>query len=73
MSEHRQIDKKASPKWGWINFGILAGFLLVITIAWDVSMGTLGFWLQKEPIEWPVGVTVDVKAVSYTHLRAHET
>lgn len=68
MSEHQQADKTASPRWGWINFGILAVFLLVITVGWDVSMSALGFWLQKEPIEWPTGVTVDVTDCNNTSL-----
>ena len=68
MSEHQQHDRKASPRWGWINFGILAGFLIVTTISWDVSMKALGYWLRKEPIEWPVGVEVDITDCNNTSL-----
>jgi len=60
MNEHQQTDRAASPRWGWINFGILAGFLFVVTIGWGVSMAHFKVWLQKEPVEWPAGVEIDI-------------
>lgn len=63
-----QIDKTALSKRGWINFGILAGFLLIVTIGWNVSMAHFKVWLQKEPIAWPEGVTIDITDGNNTSL-----
>ncbi len=68
MTKQQHNDNNASVRRGWINFGILAGFLLFATVGWGVSMKQLGYWLQKEPIEWPDGVEVDIKDCTNTSL-----
>lgn len=55
-------------KTGWLHFGILAGFLLVGTVGWSVTMRQLGVWTAKRPIAWPEGVTVNGETFQLTSL-----
>lgn len=48
-------------KRGWIHFGVVAGFLLIVSVGWNVAMDRLGYWFRKEPISWPAGVEVNHK------------
>jgi len=58
---------------GWVHFGIAAGFLLIVTIGWSVTMNYLGYVLRKEPVEWPVIVQVDAETFQNTSLPARLT
>ncbi len=49
----------AGEKLGWVHFGIVAGFLLVVAVSWNVAMDRFGYWLRKEPVPWPAGVQVN--------------
>lgn len=53
-------------KRGWIHFGVVTGFLLIVAVGWNAAMSTLGFWFRKEPIPWPAGVVVNEKTFQNT-------
>lgn len=50
-----------SDKAGWIHFGAVTGFLLLVAVGWNLAMERLGYWLRKEPVPWPAGVEVNPK------------
>ncbi|MBN1943316.1 MAG: hypothetical protein JW849_08485 [Phycisphaerae bacterium] len=50
-----------SEKAGWIHFAVVAGFLLIVAVGWNLAMERLGYWLRKEPVPWPAGVKVNEK------------
>jgi hypothetical protein len=67
----RQPESAVMPrevKVGWIHFGILAGFLLVMAVGWSLGMRQLGVWTAKRPVAWPVGVAVDKETFQLTSL-----
>lgn len=56
---HQTPSRTTKP--GWIHFGIVAGFLLIVTVGWNMAMETLGWWFRKEPVPWPADVNVNEK------------
>jgi hypothetical protein len=48
-------------KLGWIHFGVMTGFLLIVAVGWNVAMNQLKWWFRKEPVPWPAGVVVNQK------------
>jgi len=57
------VSAKPTPVWAQVvgnrRFLVAVGLLVVAIIGWHVSVWALGFALDKQPIAWPAGVTVN--------------
>ncbi|MBN1555157.1 MAG: hypothetical protein JXA11_10460 [Phycisphaerae bacterium] len=60
MTSSASVSPRDS-KTGWIHFGVVVGFLLIVSFGWGLAMGQFNWWFRKEPVAWPAGVKVNEK------------